>query len=85
MQHTINYTYLGGDPYGYSLGNKPSVIYGDLRREKRMGRQRKSKSGHAGWNERWYLGELALFFVYLVFFPSFLMTRILTRLEGKKE
>lgn len=85
MPHTIDYTHLGGGPYGYSLGNKLDVIYGNLCREKRMGRQIKSKSDYAGWNECRYLGELALFFIYVVFFPSFLMTRVTSRIEEKKE
>jgi hypothetical protein len=71
--------------YGYSPGNKPGVIHGDLCGEKRMGRQIESESDYADWNECWYLGELALFFIYVVLFPSFLMTRVPTRLEEKKE
>ena len=84
IQHTLHYTNLGGDPYGYSPGNKPSVIYGYLCGEKRLGRQIESKSDHADWNECWYLGKPALLFIYLVFFPSLPMTKVPTRLEAKK-
>ncbi|MFP3728023.1 hypothetical protein U8V72_22800 [Priestia filamentosa] len=45
-----------------------------------MRRQIESESDYADWNERWYLGELALFFIYLVLFPSFLMTKVPTSL-----